>query len=506
MEVESFDNWLNKGKVEEVKLSGHDADRYANKAGLKVKRKNRNSESELANGGSIDSELIDVVADLEKETGLKFTITAGNDNFHQNITAYRSNHTVGKAIDITSPDLASSHLTRRKLETAIVNLVISGKYNKDGNRLGGINEYDKATSKSTGGHFHISITPDLQKRDGVEFMFPLIGISSYAQIREKVQSGTSIDSIESPDTEVNVSNIKQPRKTKNINYYKVYDKKNRRFLTAKYKGDDLFKVYNRTGQKVGEVVKKGESIFLDDVDITSSDIGESFIKLFKLAKANKELPSDEDYITVNGSGSIKHNYSGAQANNINLIENAATKHGVTNKNSIIGILSVIGKESQFIPKSEKGYSGTDNNRIRSIFSSKLGNMSDSELNNLKSNDEAFFNAIYGGRYGNSQSEGYKYRGRGFNQITFKGTYEKYSKLLNMDLVNNPDLLNDPNVAAEAAVLFLLNRFKEKGIDPNSFNTKDEALMKFAAANAGWGKDPSNAIANAEKIAPNFSLA
>ena len=80
------------------------------------------------------------------------------------------------------------------------------------------------------------------------------------------------------------------------------------------------------------------------------------------------------------------------------------------------------------------------------------------------------------------------------------------RITGKDLVNNPDLLNDPKVAAEAAVKFLLNRFEQKGIDPNSFDNKQLAINQFAGANAGWGKDPSNAIANANKYAPNFQLA
>jgi predicted chitinase len=291
----------------------------------------------------------------------------------------------------------------------------------------------------------------------------------------------------------------------NRTYYKIYDKENRRFLTAKYKGES-FKVYNRNRVNVGEVFKKEDRIFMEDKDITETPVGQAFVKLFKYAEANKEIKtsSGKDFITIT-DGKVKHNYQGDKARNISLIESVAAKHGVTNPNAIIGILSVIGKESGFIPKSEKGYGGTSNSRIRSIFSATR-NMSDEELNSIKSNDKLFFDLIYGGRYGNAQDEGYKYRGRGFNQITFKGTYEKYSKLLGKDLVNNPDLLNDPRIAAEAAVLFLLNRFKEKGYDPNTVSSVDDSINKFAGANAGWGKNPSNAIASANKIAPNFSIA
>jgi predicted chitinase len=55
----------------------------------------------------------------------------------------------------------------------------------------------------------------------------------------------------------------------------------------------------------------------------------------------------------------------------------------------------------------------------------LSNLSEAELTKLKSNDEAFFNAVYGlAKYGQTANEGYKYRGRGLNQITFKSETTK----------------------------------------------------------------------------------
>ena len=169
MEVNSFDDWLKKGSsLEEDTLDGFSADRYAEKKGVDVKTIPPREKSELAGGGPIDSTMVDIVADLESATGFQFTVTSGNDEFHQGISTYKSNHTTGKAIDIVSPKLKSRN-NRTELERAIVDLIKSGKYNKDGLRLGGINEYDNASSKSTGGHFHISLTPDSHERDSKEY-------------------------------------------------------------------------------------------------------------------------------------------------------------------------------------------------------------------------------------------------------------------------------------------------------------------------------------------------
>jgi uncharacterized protein YraI len=48
-----------------------------------------------------------------------------------------------------------------------------------------------------------------------------------------------------------------------------------------------------------------------------------------------------------------------------------------------------------------------------------------------------------------------YYGRGYVQLTWKSNYETYSKILNLDLVNNPDLSLDPKVA----LFILVHGFK-----------------------------------------------
>ncbi|WP_440454193.1 glycoside hydrolase family 19 protein [Psychrobacter sp. ASPA161_9] len=47
----------------------------------------------------------------------------------------------------------------------------------------------------------------------------------------------------------------------------------------------------------------------------------------------------------------------------------------------------------------------------------------------------------------ADGDGQKYAGRGHVMITGKSNYAKFSKLLNMDLINNPDLALDPVISA-----------------------------------------------------------
>lgn len=173
--------------------------------------------------------------------------------------------------------------------------------------------------------------------------------------------------------------------------------------------------------------------------------------------------------------------------------------GITNSYAISGILAILSKESGFVPQSEKGYSGTSNSRIRDIFS-KTRNLSDSQLSALKANDVNFFNYVYGGKYGNSPTEGYKYRGRGFNQLTFKDNYAKYGKILGLDLVSSPDLVNQVDPAARIVAAYFMSQFRDNantiaaryGVkDINDFKDTTTAVNAFYNANAGFGKDTSH---------------
>jgi putative chitinase len=61
------------------------------------------------------------------------------------------------------------------------------------------------------------------------------------------------------------------------------------------------------------------------------------------------------------------------------------------------------------------------------------------------------NRAYGNRMGNgseSSGDGWRYRGRGYCQITGKDNYGKFSDLLGIDLVANPDLALTDEVAGK----------------------------------------------------------
>ncbi len=75
-------------------------------------------------------------------------------------------------------------------------------------------------------------------------------------------------------------------------------------------------------------------------------------------------------------------------------------------------------------------------------------------NQFERNPEKIANKVYGGRMGNTEDgDGWKYIGRGLIQLTGKDNYAAASEALGEDLVSNPQLVEEPRVAALTAGWF-----------------------------------------------------
>lgn len=79
------------------------------------------------------------------------------------------------------------------------------------------------------------------------------------------------------------------------------------------------------------------------------------------------------------------------------------------------------------------------------------------------------NRVYANRFGNGNEEsgdGWRYRGRGLIQYTFKANYQEYSKWCGYDVTKEPDLLAQPKGACRSACHYFqshgCNELADKG--------------------------------------------
>lgn len=91
---------------------------------------------------------------------------------------------------------------------------------------------------------------------------------------------------------------------------------------------------------------------------------------------------------------------------------------------------------------------------------------------------AIASRVYANRMGNGDEgsrEGWKYRGRGYIQLTGKENYQKFSDFTKIDFITNPDLLATPEYAMRSAGWFWkingLNEIADQG-------TQDEIVKRI----------------------------
>jgi predicted chitinase len=209
-------------------------------------------------------------------------------------------------------------------------------------------------------------------------------------------------------------------------------------------------------------------------------------------------------------------FTDLEKRNIEVVMEELTKKGMT-PGQIKAILGNIHKENGgiFTREENLNYSKTKNSRIREVFGKERAGEDTPEgnakLDALKKDKQTFTEHMYGPKHttgrslgNNEPGDGWKFRGRGFIQITGKGNYAAASKAIFQDqrLVTNPDLALDPKVAALIAAWYTESRVnvfaKRMGID--LMKASQEQLNKaYTSAIAGHMIDPSKNAYDGELI-------
>lgn len=81
------------------------------------------------------------------------------------------------------------------------------------------------------------------------------------------------------------------------------------------------------------------------------------------------------------------------------------------------------------------------------------------------NQMALAEKVYGGRLGNTKpGQGFRYRGRGIPMITGYANYELLQRLTGVPLLDNPEILADPDTAMRVGILWWEKKVPDSAID------------------------------------------
>lgn len=150
--------------------------------------------------------------------------------------------------------------------------------------------------------------------------------------------------------------------------------------------------------------------------------------------------------------------------------------------NLMGNIYIESNKSYDFNKTENlNYTTVKNARNAGI--DNISKLKDSEIKKLLNNKEDFANTAYANRMGNTDpGDGYKYRGRGYIQITGKDNYKIIADALGKpEILENPDLiLENPKIALDAMYAFVENR----GLTNPDLTTEEAVKLIYGSYPSG----------------------
>lgn len=156
---------------------------------------------------------------------------------------------------------------------------------------------------------------------------------------------------------------------------------------------------------------------------------------------------------------------------IGYLKSAAREAGLTSPQAIASLIAIAAGETGLNPRSE-GHVYRSEASLRKAFSGLSRNQINRALKKGISKKD-FFNIVYGeydpSRVGNRNvSDGGKYYGRGYIQLTGYGNYKRYAKLSGIDILSNPELVNHPIYGAKISAVYFKDRVQVDQFSNNYF--------------------------------------
>ncbi|MCW1147198.1 glycoside hydrolase family 19 protein [Flavobacterium lacisediminis] len=201
-----------------------------------------------------------------------------------------------------------------------------------------------------------------------------------------------------------------------------------------------------------EVISDDSAIGGDNTSGGSGTVGTDPIYSDPLCPTCPEFSDKDCNITVEQLQQLFPNSTADIRNKLaEMINEVANDFGIDTKNEICHFLAQTGAETGgFITlNATEGLNYTSANRLLIVYPSKFS-LTDPSLanpNNYLNNPQALANYVYCCKYGNgneASGDGWRYRGRGIVQLTWKSNYDAYVNFLNNIGLgwsySNPDII------------------------------------------------------------------
>ena len=234
----------------------------------------------------------------------------------------------------------------------------------------------------------------------------------------------------------------------------------------------------------GEVVPSGQGVVADSSGAVVVDGNGNPVRTGSSTSTTGSTP-----VSVNKStGKIP---PASAKPGIDALNAAMDRANIKGKYGRAAILGIVGGESEWVPKSEGYNYSVDGLKATFPKTFTKNDAAAKQYARWKGTREAFFDYVYdpqnnGSALGNTQSgDGGKFYGRGFIQITGRSNYTRYARLTGIDILSNPEILNnDMNSSAIVTVEYFRDRVKLDSSDPGYLSA---ALKAVGGARSGWPK-------------------
>ena len=221
-------------------------------------------------------------------------------------------------------------------------------------------------------------------------------------------------------------------------------------------GVDLRKAYGEAKETAGSLIDGAKSAVSGVMDKVSDAASSAVASV----KSGARAVADATGVTA-VARSIRGAASHAEGKAA--MRKAMAEANITDPNEQAAFLAQMDHESAGFTRLEESVKYSPK-RFLEMFGKRAGISTEEEAKAILSKGpEATGEAMYGGAWGaknlgNTQAgDGYRFRGRGYTQLTGRANYAAAGKALGIDLENNPDLAQDPEVAAKISTWYWKNR-------------------------------------------------